>query len=98
MNDFSVKITIKDSICSNNCKDIETKSETITNSSDVIHLKEGYILNIIAVNLSYFTVIVQNGINTIIRNIYTTFPIKICLPCKCANHVLTISGNIVQND
>lgn len=98
MNNFSVNIKVKDLICSKNCKDIETKSDTITNSSDVIHLKEGYILNIIDVNLSYFTVIVQNGINTIIRNIYTTFPIKICLPCKCANHILTISGTVIQND
>lgn len=96
MNNFSVNITIQDLICSKSCKDKESKTETINNSSEVIHLKEGYIINVVNITDSYFTIIVQNGINTIIRNIYTTFPVKICLPCKCANHILTISGTIVN--
>lgn len=96
MNNFNVNITIQDLICSKSCKDKETKTKTINTSSDVIHLKGGYILNIVNVNDSHFTIIVQNGINTIIRNVYTSFPIRICLPCKCANHILTISGTIVE--
>lgn len=96
MNNFNVNITIEDLICSNCCKDREIKTETITSSSEVINLKEGYILNVVSINSSYFTIIVQNGINTIIRNVFTSFPIRIYLPCKCANHILTISGNIVE--
>lgn len=94
MNNFNVTITIEDLICSNNCKDREVITKTITNTSETINLKESYILNIVNVTNSYFTIIVQNGFNTIIRNVFTSYQTKICLPCKCANHILTISGTI----
>lgn len=94
MNNFSVTITIEDLICSNNCKDKDTKTRTITSINETINLKEDYILNIVNVTSSSFTIIVQNGINTIIRNVFTSYSTKLCLPCKCANHILTISGVI----
>lgn len=96
MNNFNVDITIEDLICTNNCKDRETRTKTLTSVNDTITLKEDYILNVVNVTNTYFTIIVQNGINTIIRNIYTSFSTKICLPCKCGNHILTISGTILQ--
>ena len=42
------------------------------------------------------TIIIQNGIETIIRNIFVSSPVQLCLPCKCATHILTISG-IINN-
>lgn len=94
MNNFSVTITIDDLICSNNCKDKDTKTRTITNVNETINLKENYSLNIVNVTNTAFTIIVQNGINTIIRNVFTSYSTKLCLPCKCATHTLTISGVI----
>ena len=94
MNNFNITITIEDLICSNNCKDRKTITKTITNIDNTINLKEDFILNIVNVTNTFFTIIVQNGINTIIRNVFTSYPTKICLPCKCANHILTISGTI----
>lgn len=94
MNNFNVTVTIEDLICSNNCKDKDTKTKNITSINDSINLKENYVLNIVNVTNTYFTIIVQNGINTIIRNIFTSYSTKLCLPCKCGNHILTISGII----
>ena len=94
MNNFNIAITIEDLIYSNNCKDKEIKTKTITNTNDTINLKEDYILNIVNITNTYFTIIIQNGINTIIRNVFTSHQTRICLPCKCANHIITISGII----
>lgn len=96
MNNFNVNITIEDLICSRNCKDKTTTTETITNTSEVISLKNGYILNIVNITNTHFTIILQNGINTIIRNVFSNVPISICIPCKCANHIVTISGTITN--
>ncbi len=96
MNNFSINITIEDLICSKNCKDKSTTSETITSISEVISLKNGYILNIVNVTNTHFTIILQNGINTIIRNVFQNVPIRICIPCKCANHIVTINGTITN--
>lgn len=98
MNCFNVTITIEDLICSSRCKDNETNTITIKNSNETIHLKENYILNIIRVENSFFTILIQNGVNTIIRNVYTNASIQLCLPCRCAKHILTIHGTINSNE
>ena len=94
MDNFNVTLNIEDLICSKCCRDREQRSIQITSSSQTINLKESYILNVVAVSTRYITVLIQNGIETIIRNVYISYPVQICLPCKCANHVLTISGEI----
>ena len=94
MNNFNVTINIQDLICSNNCKDKETITKTITNTTQSVKLKENYILNVVNVSNNYFTVIIQNGKYIIIRNVFTSHSISICIPCKCATHIITISGTI----
>ena len=94
MNNFNITLNIEDIICSKCCKDKESKTLNITSPSQVVNLKENYILNIIDVSSTKFTVLIQNGIEIIIRNIYTSYDMQICLPCNCATHLLTVSGNI----
>lgn len=96
MDEFNITLTIKDVICCKNCKDSNKLTTTVTNSSQTIELKGNFILNIVRVTNTYFTVIIQNGIETIIRNIFVSSPVQLCLPCKCATHILTISG-IINN-
>lgn len=94
MGNFNVRLTVEDLICSKNCRDREEKTVYISDVSQSVNLKECYVLNIVSATSTYFTVIIQNGIETIIRNIYTSYPTQICLPCRCAKHLLTISGTI----
>lgn len=94
MNDFNITLTIRDVICSNNCKDSSQITTTVTNTDQTIELKCNFILNIVRVTGTFFTVLIQNGVETIIRNIYVSSPVQICLPAKCATHILTISGII----
>ncbi len=96
MNEFNITLNIEDLICGKCCKDKESKTLTITSTSQVVNLKENYILNIVDVSSTKFTVLIQNGIETIIRNIYTSYDMQICLPCRCATHILTVSGTIIE--
>lgn len=95
MEEFRITLNIEDLIYTNCSKDREMKTLTITSTSQVVELKCNYILNIIDVNTTRFTVLIQNGIETIIRNIYTSYETQICLPCRCATHLITIGGTIL---
>lgn len=94
MDDFNVTLTITDVICCKNCKDSNQVTTIVTNTNQVIELKGNYILNIVRVSSTFFTVLIQNGVETIIRNVFVSSPVQLCLPCKCCSHMLTISGNI----
>lgn len=94
MNDFNIFLKIEDLICCNRCKDKETSTITVTSSNQTINLKNNYVLNVVDVNSTKFTVLIQNGIETIIRNVYTSYTCQICLPCECCTHLISISGVI----
>ncbi|MDD3303608.1 MAG: hypothetical protein PHP54_01675 [Clostridia bacterium] len=94
MNDFNITLTITDVICCKNCKDSNQVTTAVTSSSQTIELKNNFILNVVRVTSTYFTVLIQNGIETIIRNVFISSPLQLCLPCKCCSHMLTISGII----
>ncbi len=98
MNGFIVNITIEDCVRDNCCKSCRQKSLNITNTNQTIALQCDYILNVISVNNRSFTVLIQNGIQTIVRHIFTTFDTQICLPNKCKHHLLTISGTITPSE
>jgi len=61
-----------------------------------INLQNGYVLNVINVEDNFFTVLIQNGTNVIIRNIYTNTSTSICIPNKCGKHIININGTINQ--
>lgn len=94
MNDFNVTIHIEDLFCENCCKELKEKEITVTNTNQTINLQNGYVLNVINVEDNFFTVLIQNGTQVIIRNIYTNSTTSICIPNKCGKHILTISGTI----
>ena len=70
MNTFNVSLCISDFICVNNCKNLLEKQVIVTNSNDSICLKCDYLLNVIRVQDNFFTILLQNGFQTYIRNIY----------------------------
>ncbi len=94
MNDFNILLKIEDLVCWNCCKDKETSTITVTSSNQTINLKNNYILNIVDVSHAKFTVLIQNGIETIIRNVYTSYACQICLPNEYCTHLISISGVI----
>lgn len=94
MNDFNITLTIQDLVYCNNCCDKETNTLTITSINDTINLKCGYILNVVRVGTNFFTVLIQNGINTYIRNVFTSYPMQLCICSNKVNHIITISGVI----
>lgn len=95
MDNFNVILNIQDCIYSCNCKNCNSTNITVTNTSQTISLQNGYILNIIAVNNNFATILIQNGFQVIIRNI-RDFPVQICIPTKCCTHVVTICANVSQ--
>lgn len=95
MNLYNVTIDLEDCICMENCKQCFNKSVTITSTTQCINLQCSYILNVIDITDTYFTVLIQNGIETIIRRVYFNSPIKLCIPNRCGNHILSISGTLI---
>ena len=61
MNDFNVSLKIEDCTYSCNCKNCNSSTDTITNVSQTISLQGNYILNVIAVNNNFATILIQNG-------------------------------------
>ncbi len=96
MNDFDVILHIEDIFCGNCCKDVKEKEITVTNTNQTINLQNGYVLNVINVEDNFFTALIQNGTNVIIRNIYTNSTTSICIPNKCGKHIININGTINQ--
>ncbi len=94
MNDFNITLTIEDIFCNKCCKESKQTQTTVTSTSQTISLQNNYILNIIQVSTNFFTVLIQNGVNVIIRNIYTNFTTSICIPNQCGTHFIRISGTI----
>ncbi len=95
MNTYNVNLTIIDTLLDGCCKNVEKKSILITNSSQTVNLQDSYILNVVAIKENMFTVLIQNGVQVIVRNIYTNFSTDLCLPSTCKKHLLNISGTVV---
>ena len=96
MNTINVSLTISDVICANNQRNVLQKEVTITSSSQTIYLQCDYILNIVRMQDTSFTIILQNGLKTYIRNLFENETFQICLPCKNGTRLLSIYG-IINN-
>lgn len=95
MDNFNVNLTIEDTLSDGCCNNTNQKTILITSTSQTVRLQECYILNIIAARSNMFTVLIQNGTQVIVRNIYTNFTTDICLPSNCKRHLLSISGTTI---
>lgn len=93
-NDFNVTLNIEDIFCGNCCKDVKEKEVIVTNTNQTVNLQNGFVLNVINVEENFFTVLIQNGTQVIIRNIYTNAVTSICIPNKCGKHILNITGTV----
>ena len=96
MDDFNVNLTIEDTVRNGCCCSSNTQTILITNSSQTVFLQDCYILNIIFASNDRFTVLIQNGTQVIIRNIFTSFTTDLPLPSNCKLHLLRISGTTLQ--
>lgn len=95
MNNFIVNLNICDECCTKCSTKTSSQSLTVTSVTQTIDLQGAYILNVIEVGPNYVKVIIQNGINVIIRSVFTTFPTIISLPNDCCfKHVITIFAQI----
>ncbi len=98
MNNFDVTLNIEDLFCGNCCKNVNQREVIVTSTNQTVGLQNGYVLNVINVNDNYVTLLIQNGTEVIIRNIYTNASTSICIPNKCGKHILTISANVNETD
>lgn len=94
MNNFIVELNIRDTCCTNCCKETVQKIVTITATTQTVALQNCYTLNVINVTANTCTVLIQNGVNAIIRNISTNYDMSICIPNKCGEHIVTIGVTI----
>ena len=95
INNYSVTLCIIDRVCCNNSVNTLQKEVTITSLNTTILLQNNYTLNVLSVNENRICVIIQDGINTYVLNIYTTFKSEICLcSSKNSSHKLTVSAVI----
>lgn len=95
MENFSVNLTVNEClICKcNTCSKSTTK--IITNIDEFIPLECNYYLKILSVQPTYILVSIDNEQIHIIRKIYTSIPIKICIPNNCCTHKLNILVNSI---
>lgn len=93
-NNFIVNLTVSDTCCNKCFKQVNKKEVTITDPSQTIALQRDFVLNVIGIQASHCTVLIQNGSYAIIRNVYTNYDTEICLPDKCFEHVVTIGADI----
>lgn len=94
MNNINVSLCVTDMICISNFKNILQKDVTITSATQSICLNCDFLLNIVRVENNFFTIILQNGLQIYIRNIFENETFQICLPCKNGTRIITICGTI----
>ena len=93
---FSVTLNIRDILVSNCLKNTNNSNIIVTSTTQVVNLQNGYILNVVRVTERLVTVVIQNGVNIYIRNIFLNYDCNICLPTEnpCSyKHILTIGVN-----
>ncbi len=97
MTDFSVDLDIIDLCCSKGFNNKIQKSLTITDTQTTLLLQCNYTLNVINITEEYITILIQDGINVIVSNVYTTFTSEICITsCKNISHTLFVSCSITE--
>lgn len=97
MNDFNVLLNVVECCVDEcGCKHTFEREITVTSVTQTINLFNGYTLNIVKVTDTYFTVLVQNGTQIVLRNIYTNYPTTIILPDTNCCHSLAINGTVVS--
>ncbi len=100
MDNFNVNLTIKDICCNNCCKCVNEKTITITDSSTIISLQDGFSFRIISVSNNRVIFEIRKGFLRFIRFGYINITTNICLPCSecCHEHILIVTINsIVSN-
>ena len=97
MDGFQVNVTIQDCFINKCCRNCIQRDTLVDSVTQTITLQCNFILNVIHVSSTYFTVLIQDGVNVIIRNIFTSHSTSLCLPNECGKHIITICGTITQN-
>ena len=96
MENYVVNLSIKDTLWSNCVCRTNIITSTSTVNSWPNCLQCNYILNIINVKDTYFTVLIQNCQNLIIRNVYTSYPLRLLIKNNSSTQIITISGCITK--
>jgi len=99
MDNFNVNLNIKD-ICCNKCsKCIIERTITLTDSSNIISLQDGFSFRILSVSNNRVVIEIRKSFLRFIRFGYLNIPTNICLPCSdcCNKHILTITINSIVN-
>lgn len=98
MDGYIANFDITDRMCCKNCTDTDRRSVSISDLSQTVSLRCNYFLNVIRCTDRFCTVLIQNGIVSIIRNIYTNYDTELCLPTtdKCCEHLLKIGVDITR--
>ena len=100
MDNFNVNLTIKDICCNKCCKCVNERTITLTDSSTILTLQDGFSFRIISVSNNRVVMEIRKSFLRFIRFGYLNIPTNICLPCGdcCQEHILVISINsIVSN-
>lgn len=100
MDNFNVNLIIKDICCNKCCKCVNERTITLTDTSTVLTLQDGFSLRIISVSSTRVIFEIRKSFIRFIRFGYINIPTNICLPCSdtCQEHILIITINsIVSN-
>ena len=100
MDNFNVNITIKDICCNNCCKCVNERTITLTDSSTILTLQDGFSFRILSVTPNRVVIEIRKSFLRFVRFAYINTSTNICLPCSncCKEHILVITiNNIVTN-
>lgn len=100
MDNFNVNLTIKDICCNRCCRCVNERTVTLTDSSTVLTLQDGFSFRIISASNNRVTIEIRKSFLRFIRFGYINVSTNICLPCSnsCCEHILVITINsIVAN-
>lgn len=95
MDTFNINLLIDECLSCrcNSCN--KTINKIITSLNDFISLECNYYLKILSVQNNYIIISIDNGSFFIVRKIYTSIPVKICIPNNCCAHRLCIKVNSI---
>ena len=96
MENYVVNLSIKDTLSSNCVCRTNIITSTSTVNSCPICLQCNDILNIINIKDTDVTVLIQSCQNLIIRNVYTSYPLRLLIKNNSSTQIITISGCITK--
>lgn len=97
MNNFNINLTITDICCNKCCKSINERTITITDSTNIISLQDGFSFRILSASTTRVIMEIRKSFVRFVRFGYLNVPTNICLPCSncCMEHILTITINSI---